>query len=669
MVALFIGLPFFIFYLMSRIICCLLFLILSFSCQEETVEQPILQVTKVMAGSLVLSQDYDQNSGIETNESITIYFSSAVDRVNLEESIQLKEKESGQSVNFNLNFFSENKEVRIQVIGLMKSGTTYVLEIEEGLNGAMEGLFLGYSVNYTTQSAASSLVDFEIQGAEWIGNRRWANAAVSFSLKLTFSKPTALTLEHLELTQDGVAKELLLEARDDDASWIVKSADKLKDFKKHTFTIKDLAQAAEPKVLEAFTLEFYTGKSEENKFPALDDAALLTLIQEQTFKYFWDFAHPSSGMIRERNTSGDLVTTGGTGFGMMALIVGIERGFISRSEGVERWRKVVDFLSKADRFHGAWPHWLDGNTGKVIPFSPKDDGGDLVETALLIQGFLTVKEYLNPNNPKENEIIAQINKLWKEVEWDWYTRGGQNKLFWHWSPNHGWDMNLPVTGYNEALIVYVLAAASPTHAIDAEVYHQGWAGSGAIVNGNSYYDQVLPLGPEKGGPLFYSHYSFLGLDPRSLQDQYANYWDQNVSHSKIHRAYAVQNSLGFVGYGGEMWGLTASDNQVGYAAHSPTNDLGVVTPTAALSAMPYTPEASMEALKFYYYSLGDRLWGEYGFYDAFNLTDDWFADSYLAIDQGPIIIMIENHRSGLLWNQFMKNEQVKVGLDKLGFTY
>jgi len=654
---------------MPRITYCFFFLIIFFSCQEETVEQPILQVTKVMAGSLVLSQDYDQNSGIETNESITIYFSSAVDQVNLEESIQLKEKESGQSVNFNLNFFSENMEVRIQVIGLMKPGTTYVLEIEEGLNGAMEGLFLGYSVNYTTQSAASSLVDFEIQGAEWIGNRRWANAAVSFSLKLTFSKPTALTLEHLELTQDGVAKELLLEVGDDDTSWLVKSADKLKDYKKHTFTIKDLAQAGKPKVLEAFTLEFYTGKSEENKVPVLDDAALLTLIQEQTFKYFWDFAHPNSGMIRERNTSGDLVTTGGTGFGMMALIVGIERGFISRSEGVERWRKVVDFLSKADRFHGAWPHWLDGNTGKVIPFSPKDDGGDLVETALLVQGLLTVKEYLDPNSPKENEMIGQINKLWEEVEWEWYTRGGQNKLFWHWSPNHAWGMNLPVTGYNEALIVYVLAAASPTHAIDPEVYHQGWARSGAMVNGNTYFDQVLPLGPEMGGPLFYSHYSFLGLDPRSLQDQYANYWDQNVSHSKIHRAYAVQNSLGFVGYSAEMWGLTASDNQAGYGAHSPTNDIGVVTPTAALSAMPYTPEASMEALKFYYYSLGDKLWGEYGFYDAFNLTDDWFADSYLAIDQGPIIIMIENHRSGLLWNQFMKNEQVKAGLDNLGFTY
>ncbi|WP_460519959.1 glucoamylase family protein [Cyclobacterium sediminis] len=654
---------------MSRITCCFLILILSFSCQEETAEQPILQVTKVMVGSLVLNQDYDQNSGIETNESITIYFSSAVDRVNLEESIQLKEKESGQSVNFNLNFFSENKEVRIQIIGLMKPGTTYVLEIEQGLNGTMEGLFLGYNVNYTTKSAASSLVDFEIQGAEWIGNRRWANAAVSFSLKLSFSKPTTLILEHLELTQDGVARELLLEAGDDDVSWFVKSADKLGDFKRHTFTIRDLAQAGESKVLEAFTLEFYTGKSEENKFPALDNSALLTLIQEQTFKYFWDFAHPNSGMIRERNTSGDLVTTGGTGFGLMALIVGIERGFISRSEGVERWRKVVDFLSKADRFHGVWSHWLNGNTGQVIPFSPKDDGGDLVETALLIQGLLTVKEYLDPNNTKENEIIGKINELWEEVEWDWYTRGGQNKLFWHWSPNHAWDMNLPVTGYNEALIVYVLAAASPTHAIDAEVYHQGWARSGAIANGNTYFDQALALGPEMGGPLFYSHYSFLGLDPRNLQDQYANYWDQNVSHSKIHRAYAVQNSLGFVGYSAEMWGLTASDNQAGYGAHSPTNDLGVVTPTAALSSMPYTPEASMEALKLYYYSLGDRLWGEYGFYDAFNLTENWFADSYLAIDQGPIIIMIENHRSGLLWNQFMKNEQVKEGLDKLGFTY
>ena len=396
---------------------------------------------------------------------------------------------------------------------------------------------------------------------------------------------------------------------------------------------------------------------------------MLTLVQEQTFKYFWDFAHPSSGLVRERNTSGDLVTTGGTGFGMMAIIVGIERGFISRSEGVERWAKVVEFLSKADRFHGAWSHWLNGNTGKVIPFSPKDDGGDLVETALLIQGLLTVKEYLDPSNVTENEIIEDINVLWEEVEWDWYTRGGQNKLFWHWSPNNEWDMNLPVSGYNEALIVYVLAASSPTHPIAAEVYHKGWARDGGIMNGNSYFGMELPLGVAMGGPLFYAHYSFLGMDPRNLKDQYANYWTQNVNHSLIHQAYSEQNSLGYVGYGPEMWGLTASDNQEGYSAHSPTNDKGVISPTAALSSMPYTPEASMDALELYYYGLGDRLWGEYGFYDAFNLTEDWISDSYLAIDQGPIVIMIENHRTGLLWVHFMQNQQVQAGLGKLGFSY
>jgi hypothetical protein len=353
----------------------------------------------------------------------------------------------------------------------------------------------------------------------------------------------------------------------------------------------------------------------------------------------------------------------------MAILVGIERGFITRQQGLERLVKIIDFLGQADRFHGAWAHWMDGNTGDVIPFSAKDNGGDLVETALLVQGLLTVKAYLNTDDPNEDSLAEKIDLLWRGVEWDWYTRGAQDILYWHWSPEFGWDMNLPIRGYNEALIVYVLAASSPTHPISKSVYEKGWANNGAMRNGNQFFQIPLPLGYDFGGPLFFAHYSFLGLDPRNLSDQYANYWTQNVNHSRINQAHAISNPLGFAGYSEASWGLTASDNHLGYNAHSPTNDLGVISPTAALSSFPYTPEESMKALNFFYYKMGEKLWGQYGFYDAFNITEQWYADSYLAIDQGPIIIMIENHRSGLLWDLFMKDQEVKEGLKKLGFSH
>ena len=403
------------------------------------------------------------------------------------------------------------------------------------------------------------------------------------------------------------------------------------------------------------------------KYPMITDDELLTKIQQQTFRYFWDFGHPYSGLTRERNTSGDIVTTGGSGFGIMALIVGIERGFITRTEGTGRLETILDFLEPADRFHGVWSHWMNGTTGETIPFSEKDNGGDLVETTFLIQGLLTFRQYLDPGNPDENQLINRINQLWESVEWDWYTRNEQ-VLYWHWSEDYGWEMNHKIRGYNETLITYILAAASSTHGIEASVYHDGYAQNGAIINGKEYYGYKLPLGYDYGGPLFFAHYSFLGLDPRNLEDSYANYMEQNVNHSLINRAYCSDNPKDWVGYSEVSWGLTASDNHQGYSAHSPTNDLGVITPTAGISSIPYTPVESLDAIRHFYYILGDKLWGEYGFYDAFNATEGWWANSYLAIDQGPIIIMIENYRSALLWDLFMSCPEVQSGLTKLGFT-
>lgn len=402
----------------------------------------------------------------------------------------------------------------------------------------------------------------------------------------------------------------------------------------------------------------------------LTDSALLDIVQKQTFRYFWDFAHPVSGLARERSNTNfgygtETVTTGGTGFGVMGVIVATERKWIGRDTAAKFLLKMVNFLLKADSYHGVFPHWLNGETGKTIPFSRKDDGADLVETSYLFQGLLCARQYFNGNNDTERELRNRIGWLWEGIEWNWFTKG-EEVLYWHWSPNNGWSMNFPIRGFNECMIVYVLAASGERYPVSADVYHRGWAQSNFFKNGKSFYNYELPLGFDYGGPLFFSHYSFLGLDPRGLKDQYADYWQQNKNHTLINRAHCIANPKKFKGYGENCWGLTASDTYDGYNAYSPTNDEGTITPTAALSAFPYTPEYSMKALKHFYNDLGDKLWSEYGFIDAFNETKNWYAQSHLAIDQGPIIVMIENYRSGLLWNLFMSCEEIKGGLKKLG---
>jgi hypothetical protein len=414
----------------------------------------------------------------------------------------------------------------------------------------------------------------------------------------------------------------------------------------------------------------------------ISDDSLLHLVEYRTFNYFWDGAEPVSGMARERfhvdndypENDKNVVTVGGSGFGVMAIVAGMKQGYITRDQGYQRLHRIVEFLKKADRFHGAWPHWLYGETGKAKPFGTKDDGADLVETAYMIQGLLAVRQFFINGTYTEKSLAADIDKLWKEVEWSWFTQGGQKILYWHWSPKYGWDMNFAVQGYNECLIMYVLAASSPTYPINAEVYHQGWAKSGQITTKNAKYGHSLILkhngAEEYGGPLFWAHYSYLGLDPRGLNDRYANYWQHNQNQTLINRQWCIENPLKYKGYGENCWGLTASYSINGYAGHAPgsNNDLGVISPTAALASFPYTPEYSMKALRYFYYHLGNKIFGEYGFYDAFSEQSNWFPKKYLAIDQGPIVVMIENYRSSLLWNLFMSSPEIHIGLAKLGFT-
>ncbi|WP_299796490.1 glucoamylase family protein [uncultured Maribacter sp.] len=432
-----------------------------------------------------------------------------------------------------------------------------------------------------------------------------------------------------------------------------------------------------------------TGESElpetptEPEVPEISDEELLDLTQQETFKYFWDYAEANSGAARERfhpnepSNDPNTVSIGGTGFGLMALLVGVERGFITRNESVERIDQILNFLESADRFHGAWPHWLDGTNGNVRPFSEKDNGGDLVETAFLAQGLICIKEYFKNGDDTEKSIADKADALWKGVEWNWYMQD-QNSLYWHWSPNYGFDINLELKGYNEVIITYVMAAASPEFSIEKEVYTNGWASSGSITDATSAYNIPLVVdhagNSPKGGPLFFSHYSYLGLRPQNLNDEFVDYGAAAINHAKINYLYCVENPKNYIDYGEDCWGLTASysrntDGSLGYNAHSPSNDTGIISPTAAISSIPYTPEESLKALH-YFYRYKDDLLGPAGFYDAFSTQNNfWVAEAYLAIDQGPEIVMIENYRSGLLWNLFMQNEDVQNGLDKLGFNY
>ncbi|MEO5945467.1 MAG: glucoamylase family protein [Chitinophagaceae bacterium] len=444
----------------------------------------------------------------------------------------------------------------------------------------------------------------------------------------------------------------------------------LNAFSTYTLSVSNgLKSSTGGRLINPVNISLTVGITYTDKFPRITDDALLTKVQQETFKYFWDFGHPVSGLARERNTSGETVTSGGSGFGIMAIPVAISRNFITRAEGLARLQKIVGFLKNtAVKVKGAFPHWLNGTTGAIIPFSANDNGADLVETSYLMMGLLTARQYFNGTDPVEGTLRSDINILYNNVEWDWFRQGGQNVLYWHWSPDKGWAINLPIKGWNESLITYVMAASSTTHGIPASVYTNGWKTGTNFLNGNSYYGIQLPLGPALGGPLFFEHYSFMGINPNGLTEGGINYLTQAKNHTLINYNYCKANPKGWYGYGDSCWGLTASDIEGGYTASSPNNDRGFIAPTAALSSFPYTPTESMQALKFFYYVIGDKIFKEYGFTDAFSLSNPWFASSFLAIDQGPIITMIENYRTGLVWNLFTGSPEIKTGMQTLGFT-
>ena len=405
----------------------------------------------------------------------------------------------------------------------------------------------------------------------------------------------------------------------------------------------------------------------------LSDTDLLDLVQRQSFQYFWTGGHPLSGLARDRchvstKPHDDLITTGGSGFGVMSILVAAERGWVSRMAAVSRINAMLDVLVRAPCYHGMFPHFMNGATGATIPFSRKDDGADLVESSFLFQGLLCARAYFDQDDPLELRLRETISYLWREAEWNWFTQGNRKVLSWHWSPTNGFALNHDIRGWNECLITYVLAASSPRYPIDIETYRDGYAEARHFLNGRSFEGVQLPLGPDGGGPLFFAHFSFCGLDPRGLRDAYADYWQQNVNHTRINFEYCCRNPLNIKGYGAACWGLSASESIAGYAAHAPDNDLGVIAPAAALASFPYAPKESMAALRHFYEYYGDEIWGKFGFVDGFSPQDKWVSQHFLSISQGPTVIMIENYRSGLLWKLFMGIPEIQAGLRRLGFT-
>jgi hypothetical protein len=653
----------------SRLKYVLLFSFLSLmisSCKKENGNSAgTIMLIRVKIGKSTLTPA-GLNKDIAVDSAIVMDFTDWLDTVSVRKSIFLKDKTNALvpcSITYNNNYST----VIFKPISPLNYQASYLIQLSSALKGADGEGFPGTDFPFTTVNGTLLIetITLNQQGFQLHThpqNIDWHR--VDIEILLSDPLDPSNYQSFLSLSNAPLSFSL----SDSNKKVIITNTSPLTDYTRYYFNVSSNLKGKNGFSFSGFTNFFYTALDSTYKFPALSDDQLLDLVQHQTFRYFYDFAHPSCGMARERNTSGDVVAMGGSGFGVMGLVVGINRGFITRDEGLARFGMILHFLETCDRFHGAWPHWLNGTTGKVVPFGPQDDGGDIVETSYMAMGLLTMRQYLDSANVAEKSMIGRVNILVNGIDWNWYTQG-QNVLYWNWSPDYGFAVNVKVQGYNETLITYIVAASSSTHPITAETYHQGYARNGAIHNGNSYYGYLLPLGDPYGGPLFFTEYTYLGLDPRNLNDQYANYWMQNVNQSLINYSYCVADPNNFIGYSAHSWGLTASDNPWGYAAQSPGNDLGVISPTAAVSALPYTPVQSMNAIKHFYYILGNKLWGSYGFYDAFDVTEGWWASSYIAIDEGPIIGMIENYRSQLLWNLFMSCPEIQQGLTKLGFTY
>jgi len=490
----------------------------------------MIQLISVKIGTSTLNVN-STITNVPNDQPIQFAFTSAVDTNSISKVITIQNS-TATAIPYFYSQSDNSTTLTLTPASILQYSTDYILAISSALRGINGETFPGIQYKFTTLAGSMRIDSISLNGKAMTTSTLQNIDPKKINFRVIFSQ--ALDPANYKSSFSFSGPPLSFTLSSDNKTLIATNTAKAKGLTKYSFSISSTLTSAGGFAFGGFSSNFYTSVDSTYQYPQIPDVDLLTLIQRQTFKYFWDFGHPSCGMARERNSSGDIVTTGGSGFGIMTMIVAMQRGFISRTDGITRLDKILGFLETCDRFHGVWPHWLNGVTGKTQPFSAIDNGGDLVETSFMIQGLLCMRQYLDSTVTAEKTEINRINNLYNSVEFDWFTNG-QKTLYWEWSPDFGY--NLKIQGYNETLITYLIAAASPTHSITADVYTMGYANNGGIRNGRSYYGYLLPLGQDYGGPLFFTQYSFLGLDPRNLKDQYADYWEQNVNQSLINLAY------------------------------------------------------------------------------------------------------------------------------------
>lgn len=408
--------------------------------------------------------------------------------------------------------------------------------------------------------------------------------------------------------------------------------------------------------------------SNDNTYAPMVVRSAMNEQQQKVVNYFFTGANEQTGMALNSSSNKTILTTGATGFGIMNLIIGVERGWINREEAARQIVKITRFLKRADRFAGAWAHWYKPD-GRMVPFGSQMQAGEIVETAFMMGGLLTASEYFTGGSDDEKEIRKATEEFWNSIEWNHFVKDGMLYWIWHQDKN---SYELPLVGWNETLLVYILAMAAPdAHKVSPDIYKNCWQGYNFANLTRKTYGYSLPLGTDdNGGPLFLSQYSFLGLDPRYMQDQYAFYWTQNVSHTLINRHYCVYEAPKEYRYSEYDWGLTACEGcgeHPDYMSRDPKNDDGIIAPTAALSAFPYTPFYSTQVLLNLKNNYSD-LNGKYGFGVSYCPADKSVGKNYLAMEHAPIAIMMENYRSGLIWKLLMQNEHVQKGLQLAGIA-
>jgi hypothetical protein len=402
----------------------------------------------------------------------------------------------------------------------------------------------------------------------------------------------------------------------------------------------------------------------------LDNENFLDLVQRTAFDYLWYETNPTNGLVKDRSSNPSVSSIAAVGFGLSAVTVGIDRGWISREAGRTRVLTTLEFLwsspqgpeADATGYKGFYFHFLDMQTGRRAG----DAELSTIDTALLLAGVLHVQQYFDQDDTSEAKIRDLADNLHRRVDWPW-MQVRSAKVCHGWTPETGF---LPYDwgGYNEAMILYLLALGSPTFPINPDAW-TAWTSS---YTWQTHYGLGFVVFP----PLFGHQYSHVWVDFRGIQDAYMrdkglDYFENSRRATLANRAYAIANPLGWVDYGENVWGLTASDIPASYRARGAPpaeSDDGTITPTAAGGSFAFTPHESLAALRHIYDAYRTRIWGPYGFKDAFNPSKNWFAADYLGVDQGPIVLMIENYRTGRVWQVFMRHPAIQHGLARAGFV-